>query len=382
MPSFIKKMFKFFLVQPMELRLALLAVASFLLWFFNSPFLIFLVATVAVIFSLLWIAKLFGIPKSLMYIAGAISAIPLAFLLGIKCPELPEEKIKILNIATMDTEIKPFGLSIELCPLKECKVNHIRVVDNDHLTIGKTIPPSESFNEIMEKAKGGDADAQFDLGQMHGAGRGTEQDYAEAYKWYQLAAEQGLAVAQASIGAMYQYGLGIMPDDTQAMKWYSYAAKQGLAVAQYLLASMYSDSEGDTQDYAEEEKWARRAAEQGNAQAQVLLGAIYAKGPDVYRDGAEAVKWVRRAAEWGNAADAQAGLGGMYFDGKSVPQNYKEAYIWISIAVANGFEMSREYRDALDKSLSGLSPRDLVKAQDEAKRRIEAIRARHARCTE
>ena len=44
---------------------------------------------------------------------------------------------------------------------------------------------------LRTDAEQGDADAQFNLGVMYETGGGVLQDYAEAVRWYRLAAEQG-----------------------------------------------------------------------------------------------------------------------------------------------------------------------------------------------
>ena len=49
------------------------------------------------------------------------------------------------------------------------------------------------FAETKAKAEAGDADAQYNLGWMYDEGEGVEQDFKEAVKWYQKAADQGLA---------------------------------------------------------------------------------------------------------------------------------------------------------------------------------------------
>ena len=59
----------------------------------------------------------------------------------------------------------------------------------------------------------GDARAQAHLGMMYEAGQGVAQDYAEALKYYQLAAVQGNAIAQTNIGRMYEHGRGMQADD-------------------------------------------------------------------------------------------------------------------------------------------------------------------------
>ena len=41
---------------------------------------------------------------------------------------------------------------------------------------------------------------------MYRNGEGVPQDYAEAVKWFRLAAEQGHACAQTLLGAIYHNG--------------------------------------------------------------------------------------------------------------------------------------------------------------------------------
>jgi TPR repeat protein len=54
-------------------------------------------------------------------------------------------------------------------------------------------------------------------------------------------------------------------------------------------------------------RWFRKAAEQGHTDAQNNLGGMYAEGRGVPQDDAEAVRWFRKAAEQGHT-DAQKNL--------------------------------------------------------------------------
>ncbi len=63
------------------------------------------------------------------------------------------------------------------------------------------------------------------------------QDYAEAAKWYRLAADQGDTGGQYNLGLMYARGQGVPQDDTEAVKWYRLATEQGFAEAQYYLGA-------------------------------------------------------------------------------------------------------------------------------------------------
>ena len=59
---------------------------------------------------------------------------------------------------------------------------------------------------------------------MYYEGRGVPQDYAEALKWFRLAAAQGDALAQYHLGLMYAKGYGVPQDHIEAHKWFTLAA--------------------------------------------------------------------------------------------------------------------------------------------------------------
>ena len=61
-------------------------------------------------------------------------------------------------------------------------------------------------------------------------------------------------------------------------------------------------------------------------------------------------------------------LAAQYYNGEGVPQNYREAYIWFSIAAANGSEEAKEYVEIVKAKLS---PEQLADAQEEATTRFK-----------
>ncbi len=77
----------------------------------------------------------------------------------------------------------------------------------------------------------GDAIAESNLGIMYAKGQGVPKDYAEAAKWFRLAADQGDA-AQSNLGAMYANGHGVPQDYVQAHMWLNVAASGYLAHAE------------------------------------------------------------------------------------------------------------------------------------------------------
>jgi S1-C subfamily serine protease len=99
-------------------------------------------------------------------------------------------------------------------------------------------------------------------------GQGVTQDYAEAVKWYRLAAEQGDSQAQLNLGNMYYVGVGVTQNHAEAVKWYRLAAEQGHFGAQLTLGAMYYEGEGVTQNHAQAYAWFSVAAAQGDQTAR------------------------------------------------------------------------------------------------------------------
>ena len=170
--------------------------------------------------------------------------------------------------------------------------------------------------ELRRTAAQGDAAAQYNLGLMYDTGGGVPQDYGEAVRWYRLAADQGIAVAQYNLGGMYATGRGVPQDYGEAVRWYRLAADQGFSSSSVASSSAW--------------RWRSIAA------AQYNLGGMYYNGRGVPQDYGEAVRWYRLAADQGDAG-SQYNLGLMYNDGRGVLQDYGEAVHWWSLAADRGY---------------------------------------------
>ena len=66
---------------------------------------------------------------------------------------------------------------------------------------------------------------------LYEKGKGTQQDYGLAAKFYRLAAAQGDAIAQNNLGSMYGKGLGVAQDMVNAHMWTQLAAANGATLA-------------------------------------------------------------------------------------------------------------------------------------------------------
>ena len=148
---------------------------------------------------------------------------------------------------------------------------------------GRGVPQNyaEARKWLRLAADQGHASAQYSVGHMYYFGKGVPQDYGEALKWLRLAASQSDADAQGLLGHMHYgdylriYGRALErerrrePVDkaeekrssqswAEAYKWYALAADQGHALAQSGLAAMYSSN------YVLSHMWYNLAAAQGD----------------------------------------------------------------------------------------------------------------------
>ncbi len=70
----------------------------------------------------------------------------------------------------------------------------------------------KAFAAWSQAAEAGDAEAQCQLGLLHGNGQGVKQDFVKARKWFLKASEAGYAEAEYSLGVLYAVGLGCEAD--------------------------------------------------------------------------------------------------------------------------------------------------------------------------
>jgi TPR repeat protein len=233
---------------------------------------------------------------------------------------------------------------------------------------------ADATTSLRLEAEQGRAEAQFKLGRMYYEGAsGIKQNYAEALKWFQKAADQKYTRAADYLGVMYQNGTGVTRDYAQALKWYREAAAEGSSFAPVFLGEFYENGIGGPQNYPEALSWYRKAAGQpDSARAQWHLGLMYSEGKGVAKDFAQAMQWQQKAAEhnyapaqyslgvlyaaqdyaeavkwWLKAAkqghlDAQLCLAAVYYEGKKgVPRNFSEAAGWYRVAAEQGNTMAQ-----------------------------------------
>ena len=258
---------------------------------------------------------------------------------------------------------------------------------------------------LRQKIQDGDTEALHLLGQAYAGGRGVPQDFAEALKLYQRAADRGLAAGWFSLGMANELGQGVAANPEEAFKCYLKAAERGYPAAQFNVGNMYANGVGVTQNLLEAAVWFRQAAESGVPEAQFNLGLAYELGRGLRTDEGLANRWYRRASANGNAraqynlalmleqgrgappdvaeamklyrlaaaqnfAPAQNNLGILLAEGRGVPANFVEAFVWLSVAADNGVSS-----DVLGHVAQQLSPA----GKEEAQAALDLLRIRLGR---
>jgi cell division septation protein DedD len=117
-------------------------------------------------------------------------------------------------------------------------------------------------------------------------------------------------------------------------EWMPAAAKND-PDALFNLGQVYRLGKGVTPDLEVAEQYYERAADLGHAVAQANLGALYLDRKGPLYDPKKGISWLEKASFRGNAL-ARYMLGVIYFNGEYVPDDYVEAYAWISLSAGQG----------------------------------------------
>src|SRR6476646_7326824 len=116
-------------------------------------------------------------------------------------------------------------------------------------------------------ALGGDADAQFNLGQAYRLGRGVPINLAMAKSWFEKAANSGHLDAATTLGLLlFQNG-----NQSEGIKWLKQAAEQGEPRALLVYGTALYNGDGVTQDRLLGYAYVSRAAAQGLGPAKDTL---------------------------------------------------------------------------------------------------------------
>lgn len=240
----------------------------------------------------------------------------------------------------------------------------------DFSTMGKE---KQAFADTWTLAYSGNADAQLYVGNCYLSGVGVEQNYAEAYKWFEKAASQGHVMAEIALGRMYQNGYGVPMNMDNALLCFKRAASKSESLETWAaLFEFYLCADNKYKNFEEALKWVDKFflnfiefknyekivinvfnvikkngfsvytlntyANRGNNIALFLVGLYHILGVDSQPDPNKGIELLKRAVNMGNA-NAQFYLAYSYYQFSSVSENeeyVKHAFLLFKRSALNG----------------------------------------------
>jgi len=215
---------------------------------------------------------------------------------------------------------------------------------------------AERVSILREKAKLGDARAQWELGNIYWTGAAGEQSDATAVEYFQQAMRGGDPNAYDALGRALLVGRGIERDEALGISYLKHSAQLGqpASVAALMVAGVAAYWEDA--NYALSFRLFSALSELGQADAHYLLARHYEYGQGVAGDAAEAERLYRKAASEGNPFAAHA-LGmdaefqGRYeearrFYQKAADAGYSEGFMGLAGLHAAGRGVSQDLEKA------------------------------------
>jgi len=238
------------------------------------------------------------------------------------------------------------------------------------LSLARIRSEREQLLPIYDRARSGDVESAYELGEAYLHERGVVHNEKEAAKWLATAVQGGNTSAMYDLGGMYQSGEGVAKDDEKALSLFQKAALLGNVSAMDTLAWKYRYGSGVEKDEALAKKWQEKAlaayragvkfdlpseakgngkARQdeiaiadlrvliadGDSDAMVRLGVRYAEGRGLEKDVMQGLSLFMKGAEGGNAT-AMTDLGIAYQNGCGAELNDATAASWYLKAAEAG----------------------------------------------
>jgi TPR repeat protein len=189
--------------------------------------------------------------------------------------------------------------------------------------------PIKAHEWRLKAADAGLPVAMFLVGRDYEFGNGVKKDGNESWRWFRKASQHGTTPAFTELGIDALHA----QDFDEARKNFEAAAEIGNARALYYLGTMYAHGRGTKKDEARAVEFYRRAAKAGNPSAMNNLGLMQMNGTGTPRNEAEAVRWFTSAAEQGNP-DAMHNLALAYRAGRGITADSQHAQEWEQRAAA------------------------------------------------
>ncbi|RQO64514.1 hypothetical protein DBR43_32530 [Pedobacter sp. KBW06] len=195
---------------------------------------------------------------------------------------------------------------------------------------------TEKALQWLEKAtEAGYPHAMLEIGDYYMYDYDQIDQADKAFGYYQKALE-GETVHEG-LGLCYEYGIGIEVNNSEAFKYYEMAANNNYVVAMYHTGRCYLNGIGVKENHEEAFRWFNEAAQSDNTSAQYYAGSLLLNGKGVTMNKEQGIEWLNKAAAEEHAT-AQFDLGNCYLMGDGVEESEDTAMYWFEKAADNGHE--------------------------------------------
>ena len=130
------------------------------------------------------------------------------------------------------------------------------------------------FDSQLKLAKSGDAEAQFNVGEMYEIGFGVQQNEKEARYWMARSANQKHEIAGFKLLYWDVERKGLKGKNTAKVAELNKMAKQDNSQAQYYLGKMYANGVGLNKNPDVAIDWLKKAASAGVLEAELELASV------------------------------------------------------------------------------------------------------------
>jgi TPR repeat protein len=186
-------------------------------------------------------------------------------------------------------------------------------------------------------------DALYERGMDAITGVGTSRNDTLGIDYFRRSAALGYGPAQIALGYYYESGTFITRDPAEALDLYKKAAQQGDPLAGWLAGRLYFLGTGGVADQDAAQKWLKIAAGQNNAYGAYYLARLMAD-----KDYTKAPKLYKIAADQG-LPQAQYFYAKTLRDGRGIPQDRFNAYLWYTVAADAGYKAAIADLNELDR---------------------------------
>ena len=176
-------------------------------------------------------------------------------------------------------------------------------------------------------AQSNSPEALYERGMDAITGYGSSHSDLDGIEYFRRSAEMGYGPAQIALGYYYDTGTVVAGDQSRALDLYRKAAAQDDPLAAWLVGRRYFLGGGTPRDLDAAAKWLKMSADKNNPFGAYLLGRIMAD-----RDYTKAPALYKIAADQG-LPQAQYFYAKTLKDGRGVPQDRFNAYVWFMIAL-------------------------------------------------